>query len=189
MEEVEAVKTKEEIALIELLLRKHFNELYSDIWRVGINLALRISDLLAIRYSELDLVKAQYTLVEGKTNKRRTVALNKTVVSIITRRQAEYPNDTYLFQTHSNRTASSAPSPVSRITVAKRFKEIGQMHLVNLRLGTHSMRKTRGYIMHQDGVPIERIAKVLNHSSTSTTMRYIGITQADIEQTYYDYEL
>lgn len=189
MNEVEAVKTKEEIALVEVLLRKHFNDLYGDIWKVGINLALRISDLLVIKYEDIDLDKAQYSLVEGKTNKRRTVGLNGPVLAIIKRRQAEHPNDTYLFQTHSNRTASLAPRPVGRVTVAKRFKEVGDMHLINLRLGTHSMRKTRGWAMHKDGVPVERIAKVLNHSNTSTTMRYLGITQADVLQTYHDYEL
>ena len=189
MREVEAVKTKEEIALVEVLLRRHFSDLYGDIWKTGINLALRISDLLAIKYADLDLVKNEYSLIEGKTNKRRTVALNKPVVSIITRRHKERPNDMFLFQTHSNRTSSLAPKPVSRVTVSKRFKEVGDMHLINLKLGTHSMRKTRGWAMHKDGVAIERIAKVLNHSSTSTTMRYLGITQADVMQTYHDYEL
>jgi integrase len=189
MQEVEAVKTREEIALVEVLLRKHFSDLYGDIWKVGVNLALRISDLLAIRYADIDLIKNEYSLVEGKTGKNRVVGLNTPVVTIITRRHKENPNDVYLFQTHSNRTASLAPRPVSRITVSKRFKEVGDMRSVNLKLGTHSMRKTRGWAMHVDGVAIERIAKVLNHTSTTTTMRYLGITQADVLKTYHDYEL
>ena len=46
MNEVEAVKTRAEIAAIETLLRKHHGEIYADIWKVGLNLSLRISDLL-----------------------------------------------------------------------------------------------------------------------------------------------
>jgi site-specific recombinase XerD len=43
--------------------------------------------------------------------------------------------------------------------------------------------------MYDDGVPIETIAKVLNHSSPTTTMAYIGITKEQVLQTYDDYEL
>ena len=51
------------------------------------------------------------------------------------------------------------------------------------------MRKTRGMGMFNDGVSIEKIAQVLNHSNTSSTMFYLGITQAAIMWTYDDYEL
>jgi hypothetical protein len=43
--------------------------------------------------------------------------------------------------------------------------------------------------MYSDGVPIEKIAKVLNHSNTSSTLRYLGITQEQVLQTFDDYEL
>ena len=51
------------------------------------------------------------------------------------------------------------------------------------------MGKTRGMAMFNDGVSIEKIAQVLNHSYTTSTMRYQGITQAAIMKTYDDYEL
>jgi integrase len=71
------------------------------------------------------------------------------------------------------------------LTVA--FSEIGD--ILKLKLGTHSMRKTRGWAMYSDGVPVEMISKVLNHSTTAVTMRYLGITKEEILQTYVDYEL
>jgi site-specific recombinase XerD len=43
--------------------------------------------------------------------------------------------------------------------------------------------------LYKDGVPIEKIAKVLNHSNTSTTMAYLGITKEEVLQTYDDYKL
>jgi hypothetical protein len=51
------------------------------------------------------------------------------------------------------------------------------------------MRKTRGYAMWVAGVPLEVIARVLNHSSPAVTMRYIGLEQADINKTYDDFIL
>jgi hypothetical protein len=43
--------------------------------------------------------------------------------------------------------------------------------------------------MYQDGVPVEKIAKVLNHSNTTSTLRYLGITKKEVLKTYDEYEL
>ena len=34
--------------------------------------------------------------------------------------------------------------------------------------------------MYKDGVTVEKIAKVLNHSNTTWTLRYLGITQEEV---------
>ena len=186
MNEVEAVKTKQEIELVDSLLRKHKSDLYGDIWRTGVNLGLRIGDLLSIEYSQLDLDRKELSLVEAKTGKTKHMALNATVVAIVERRRAAHPTDRYLFQAHSNRTAGTV-KPVGRVTVAKAFSEVGS--IVGVKLGTHSMRKSRGWAMYSDGVSIEMIAKVLNHSSPSVTMAYLGITKKQVMDTYLEYEL
>jgi integrase len=186
MKDVEAVKTKEEILIVERLLRAHHGDMYGDIWRIGVNVALRISDLLAIRYEDLDLDSQLFSLIEGKTGKARHVRLNNTALSLIQKRREQYPDDIYLFQVHSNRTASIV-KPVSRVSVARAFKDIGDR--IGIRIGTHSMRKSRGWAMHSDGVAIEKISKVLNHGSPAVTMAYLGISKADILNTYLEYEL
>jgi len=185
--EVEAVKTKDEIKEVERYLRKRGGDLYGDLWRIGVNLALRISDLLAIRYDAIDFDRHEYEASEQKTGKKRTVKINQVAMDIIERRHKANPNDVYLFQVHSNRTASDVPKPVSRVSVARKFKDVGET--MKMRLGTHSMRKSRGWAMYSDGVPIEMIAKVLNHSTPAVTMTYLGITKADVLQTYIDYQL
>jgi hypothetical protein len=38
-------------------------------------------------------------------------------------------------------------------------------------------------------VPVEKIAKVLNNSNTTSTLRYLGITKEEVLQTYDDYAL
>ena len=43
--------------------------------------------------------------------------------------------------------------------------------------------------MFTDGVPIEKISKVLNHSAPAVTMAYLGITKEEILDTYLAYEL
>ena len=50
------------------------------------------------------------------------------------------------------------------------------------KIGTHSMRKTFGYLMYQDNTNIELIQRLLNHSSPSITLAYIGVTQDDLDE-------
>ena len=53
---------------------------------------------------------------------------------------------------------------------------------LNYRIGTHSLRKTFGYSMYQQGLSIEKIQKLLNHSSPEITLAYIGITRDDLDE-------
>ena len=183
---VDAVKTSEDTKRVAELLLKHRGQLYADIWMLGVNMALRISDLLAISMDEAtSAVRAGKLIVkEGKTGKRREIALNATAKGIITRRRASESAATWLFEVNSNRAKGKA---VSRISVGRVFKEIGDVIGVNI--GTHSMRKTLGWNMHNAGVPIERICKVLNHSDPSVTMAYIGLDQQTIDDDMHEFEM
>jgi len=71
--------------------------------------------------------------------------------------------------------------------VSEAFKEVG--NILSLKLGTHSKRKTLGWAMYYTGERIERICRVLNHKYSAVTMRYIGLTQTDIDSAYHEYEI
>ncbi len=53
---------------------------------------------------------------------------------------------------------------------------------ITYKIGTHSLRKTFGYIQYQGGTSIELIQKMLNHSSPEVTLAYIGITRDDFDE-------
>lgn len=173
-----------DLELVTRLLRKRHGPLYADIWKVGLNLSLRISDLLALRYDQLDLAGRSLTLIERKTGKPKAIRLNAVALEVIQRRRLERPGDVWLFQVDCNR---AKHKPISRVSVSKAFKAVGDS--LGLRLNTHSMRKSRGKALYDAGVPIEKIAKVLNHSDTGVTLRYLGITQESVMQTYDDFPL
>ena len=183
---VEAVKTKAEVELVETLLRKHNTDVVADLWRIGVNMSFRISDLLDIEYENIDFQRREYSTIERKTGKTRIVRLNETALRLIQSRRQDYPTDKYLFQGDQERARGNV-RPLSRGAVSAAFQEVGQ--ILGIKLNTHSMRKSRGWAMFSDGVAIEIIAKVLNHTSTKTTMVYLGITQEEVLQTYDDYEL
>ena len=186
MIEVDAVKTPELITAIEQNLKSK-GDIYSDVWKFGLNTAMRIQDLLAIEYSKLDLDKKEYSLIEMKTNKTRTITLNNGALAVINRRREQYPDDKFLFQSHSHKLKRNVKKPVSRVTVSRVFKSVGDK--LDLHINTHSMRKTRGYMMFKDGRTLEHICKMLNHSHPAITMAYIGIGKEDIAKSYEEYVL
>lgn len=179
---VEAVKTLSDADTISRKLTKNARgkTLYADIWRFGINTALRISDLLDLTFDDVSGTKL--VLKEGKTGKTRSIDLNSGARAVIEARRKAHPDHTYLFQVESNRASGK---PVSRVAVANAFKAVGDE--MSIQLGTHSMRKTRGWLMHSEGKSIEMICKVLNHSSPAVTMAYIGLTQSEIDATYHEF--
>ena len=186
MNEVDAVKKPEGIAEVSTLLRSYGSEDIADAWDLGINVALRIKDLLGVQYSDISIEHRLLTLTESKTGKLREIRLNEKALAIIQKRQSTYPNDQYVFQSHCNR-GKSQSKPLHRGSVANVFNEVGKK--LGIRLGTHSMRKTRGYHMFTAGISIEQISRVLNHSSPAVTMAYIGITKEDTLQTYDEFVL
>jgi integrase len=183
MNAVEAA-SKDEINLIHTLLNNKFGVIYADVWKVGVNLGLRIGDLLKLKFEDFNLDDRTLNLYEQKTGKFKSIRLNKTVLDIIANRKELNPSDVWLFQVHSNRASNKA---ISRVSVSRTFKEAGDM--LKLKINTHSMRKSRGMAMFDDGMAIEKIAKVLNHSNTTSTLLYLGITKAAVMATYDDYEL
>ena len=110
MQLVEAVRDLGEITVIERKFRLNGWELTADLWRLGVNLALRISDLLSLRYDQL---QGEFIYIkEGKTGKYRRIKINNTARSIIHRRQRHHPGHVYLFQATGNRVKNSRPKPV-----------------------------------------------------------------------------
>lgn len=175
MQEVEAIKDDSKLSLVKAKMVEK-GQLYADIFDFGLNTALRINDLLSIKFCDIDYSRLQITIVEMKTKKSRIITLNECAFQIVNNRLKLYPDHTWLFQVVSNRSKNKA---VSSRSVARIFQEVGKCRHINLHLGTHSMRKTRGYFMRKNGSPIEEVSKMLNHSNPAVTMRYVGL-DADV---------
>ena len=186
MAEVQPVKTLDTIKLISHLLEVRYSKQMADVWDIGLNLALRISDLLSIKFS--DIHDDRLLIQESKTKKIANIKLNKKVLSLIKQRQELHPMHIYLFQSYRNQQAiNSQASPLSRRSVTKAFSDVGKE--VKVVLGTHSMRKTRGYLMYKATKDIARVMKMLRHSSEGVTLRYIGLTQESIDSDFVNLEI
>ena len=56
-------------------------------------------------------------------------------------------------------------------------------------IGTYTMRKTFGYHHYKQFKDVALIQQIFNHSSPKITLRYLGINQDEINQSYQRFEL
>jgi integrase len=186
MPEVQAVKDADTIKLISHLLEVRCSKQMSDVWNIGLNLALRISDLLSIKFD--DIQDGRLLIRESKTKKMASIALNIKALDLILKIKQEFPEHIYLFQSYRNQQAiNKAPRPLTRRSVGKAFALVGEE--IKLKLGTHSMRKTRGYMMYKKTNNLARVMQMLRHGSEAVTLRYIGITQDDVDRDFVELEI
>ena len=187
MKEVDAIKSAGQLAQISTNLRANSRKhIYADVFDLGLQLALRISDLLSIRYDMVDIENRSLTVKESKTKKLRVIRLNHKALAIIERRRGERADDVFIFQGYGTRAANTV-KPLSRTSVHRAFAAVADELKINF--STHSMRKTRGYMMYSDGVDITKVSRMLNHNSVASTLAYIGVSKEEVQQTYDDYVL
>ncbi|XXN65137.1 tyrosine-type recombinase/integrase [Enterobacter ludwigii] len=191
--------TAEQAGLIEKVLRRNGQDTYADVWRLNLNMALRISDLLALKFDDVKgnvlRLNEQKTARKAKGDqpakpgKVKTIEINDVARSIIEKRRQVNPDDVFLFQSKSNRVKGAA-KPVTREAVSRAFKAAGEEVCGDSRnVGTHSARKTRARIIYEDTKDIALVSKMLNHSSIRVTETYLDIRQDDVNASYHTYQL
>jgi integrase len=179
----DAIKTANLIRNIRADILAMYGQLYVDIFDIGINVGLRGGDLLGIMFSAVNYKERELRVVEQKTGKLRVIRLNDKVLSVIKRRHTENPDSLYLFKSTHNR-AKNSNKPLSLSSLNKVLADVGKQF--NLKLSSHSLRKSFGAGLYRHGKSIELISHILNHRSPAETLKYIGITKDEVMQSYDD---
>ena len=175
---VEPIREEKDIKAIRKLIsespRNHL------LFIMGINNGLRTGDLLRLRVKDVRGMKPgdSINIKEGKTGKQNILVINKIVHKVLDQylTESSLSDDDYLFKSgKGNRalTIQAVNALVKKWTSA-----------INLKgnYGAHSLRKTWGYIQRINyGVGFEVICKRFNHQSPAVTMRYLGITDKEVQ--------
>lgn len=172
---------------------------------VGINLGLRISDLLTLRFCYLindDLTfKSSFPILEKKTKNTRKVKKNRhlTINDAVVDAVLLYLNNTktpcslddYMFRSESNNCNSD--KPINRRSANSIMYRIKEECGLNYNVSTHTLRKTFGYhqmvMSNNDPRKLLVLQKMFGHSSSMQTLEYIGITGEEIEDAYRNLNL
>jgi integrase len=189
-QEVEPIKNLKDIQKIKQYLLGKENKRDYMLFIVGINVGLRASDLLQLRIKDvldsgkiMDSVKIK----EKKTDKNREFTLNKSAkeaIKLYLDSLEEYSPDDYLFKS-----AKGDNCPLTVESAHKIIKTLLRELNIKGNFGTHTLRKTFAYHTYTNNIKdnpaiLDTLQKMLNHSSTSVTLRYIGITKEVITDVY-----
>ena len=166
-------------------LAKDENYKMSLLIALGCFTGLRISDILALRWNQI-LGVDEFTIIEKKTGKQRTLRLNTQLQKHI---QECYE--------HIKPIGVKAPILVSQKgttftiqEINRKLKDIKKQYKVKIKnFSCHSLRKTFGrqvYNMNDNNAELAlvKLSMLFNHSNVSITKRYLGIQKEEILQTY-----
>lgn len=181
------IRTKEEIEQMKTYyLSKNSYRDYT-LFVVGINTALRISDLLHLKWEDVydkgaRKYKNHIDIYEQKTGKEAVIALNSSCISAfkLLRKHKPYKKiDEFIFCNGKNRY-----EPLSRNRAYHIIKDAAVKNKVEGNISCHSLRKTFGYHAWKMGTPTALIMNIYNHSSIEITKRYLSISQDDKDDLY-----
>jgi integrase len=155
---------------------------------LGVHTALRISDLLRLRWEDVydfdeNRVRTSIDLIEKKTRKAKTVALNQAIIGALTLFAPSAKPGHCLIE--NPRTGKA----ISRIQAYRLIRAAAETLKLSIRVSCHSLRKTLGYHAWKKGVSPAVIMEIYNHSSLAVTRRYLGVTQDDKDAAYISLDL
>ncbi len=187
MEFVQPIREKKQIETIKKLLKQQSLRDYC-LFVVGINSGLRISDLLKLTISDVidgKKLKDRIRLREKKTNKFKDFPLSDNAKSALKEYLStrQYNEHEPLFISRKNK------GFLLRQQAYKILNNVAHEVGIKEKIGTHTLRKTFGYHAYKNGYDIAIIQKLFNHSSTSITLCYIGITQDKLDDVYMSLDL
>ena len=185
MNEVHPIKSKRDFNRIKQALHGRNRLLLT----LGTAFGLRISDLLTLKADDLidenGKPRKSLTIIESKRGKTRTITFSSSVKAELKLLDG-LPTDAYVFQSRKG------SKPITRVQAYRILNDAVERAGLTEKLGkigTHSLRKTFGYRLYENGVDITRIMAILQHSSPRETLRYIGVTADEIAEAYESIEI
>ena len=185
---VEPIRSEDDVLRLGDVLRVNFGPNYYTLYILGINSGLRISDLLALTVRDVWDFEANepqkwYRQREQKTDKAKLFRWNEAarlvVAEYIRKEMRDARPDSLLFESRKKPGTS-----ISRVQVWRVLKAAGKQVGLKEDIGTHTLRKTFGYHAWRRGTDVRLLQEVYNHSHPSTTLRYISVTQDEVDQVY-----
>lgn len=157
---------------------------------MGLNTALRISDLLSLQWENVyDEKKNRFLghieLIEAKTEKLNCIYMNDSI------KQALLAYGSYVRE-HTGRKLSGSDflfkgnknTPISRVQAYRIIRKAADGCELSGVISPHSLRKTFGYHAWKQGTPPVLLMEIYHHSSFSITQRYLGIEQDDRDEVF-----
>lgn len=145
----------------------------------GVNFGLRISDLLTITYGQLQ--SGEFVINEKKWGKKRKIVVNEAVREAMLI-MGDIDPVHYILE-DSSPFRSQKGTIYSSQHVNRKLKRVFPNE--KRKITSHSLRKGFGKRLYEaSGHNIALVQLALRHSSPEDTLRYIGVTQDNLDECY-----
>ncbi|MCD8238825.1 MAG: tyrosine-type recombinase/integrase [Clostridiales bacterium] len=185
MVKTEPIKNKRDAAkLLNYYLDKKNYRNYLLI-AIGLFTALRISDILSMKWSDV-LSKdgsacEKLYIREKKTGKINEISVNDELAGAISLYAKETADKTgYIFK------GRNPEKPLHRTQAYRIVKAAVKDLGLKGNISAHSLRKTVGYRIYENGCSPILIMKIYNHSSFEITKRYLCIDQYEKDKVFME---
>ncbi|MCI2257231.1 tyrosine-type recombinase/integrase [Domibacillus sp. PGB-M46] len=173
IKDVQPIRSLEKLNDMKWSLKRHCSERDYILFLIGINTGLRVSDLLNLKISDIK-GKKKISVKEGKTEKKREIHLAN-IYDELNTYLSSLKGTEWLFPSRKG------DKPISRIQAYRQLNKAAGMVDIPDGIGTHTMRKTFGYWHYKQFKDVAELQLILNHSHPQITLKYIGITDEQIE--------
>lgn len=183
---VQPIRSLEKLEEIKEELKKKGTRDYM-MFLTGINSGMRVSDIIKLNVDDVrnsnGTMKEHITIIEKKTKKVKKFPLCNNLLVEMEKYTRNMAQGEFLFCSRKGINVPITTTQAYRIIVDAGAK----CSIENI--GTHTMRKTFGYHHYRKFKDIALLQEIFNHSSPSITLRYIGISQDEIDVGYKNFSL
>ena len=154
-------------------------------WVVGINLGLRVSDLIDLKVGQLRDETVFTYLPKKQAHKKGarpiSIPIPTAVRKALKARLPDAAADDWLFPSRT-RSKGKNVKPISRQTARMDMRQIGKVCGLDERIGCQTMKKTFGYHYYQTTGDIASLMTWFYHESQATTLIYCGLTYDNLKR-------
>ena len=186
MNVVQPIREREKLEELKEELMKKGTRNYM-LFYTGINSGMRVSDIVKLKKDDIrnsdNSMKKHITVIEKKTGKSKRFPLCNGLLVEMEKYTRNMELGEYLFKSRKGDNTPITTVQAYRI-INESSKNIGLDEI-----GTHTMRKTFGYFHYKQYKDVAILQEIFNHSAPSVTLRYIGINQDEIDDSYKNFRL
>lgn len=178
---VEIPRPKKPVLLPRLLNEKELARLFNALKNkkhkamlfTAYSAGLRVSEVVALKISDIDSVRMQIRVARAKGKKDRYVNLSPVLLDLLRKYVKEYEPAprVYLFESEF----TGGPYPVR--TVQQIFGNAKRMAGIRKEVGIHSLRHSFATHLLDKGTDIKYIKDLLGHFNIRTTERYLHVSK------------
>lgn len=174
----EVLTIDEQEQLLKIFNKRYFNSRRNHTMiNLFLHTGLRLSEMLYLKWKDINLMTGQLKVVQGKGNKDRIIWINDDMLQeLCTWREDQCENLGKTDYVFSSRTLKRLRDRDVRDMIYKYSEKA-----LNKRINPHMLRHTYATDLYRSTNDIRLVQRALGHSDLSTTMIYTHIVDDELE--------